>query len=476
MTNEEKAAVLKKVHDFSDLPDEQLQWFAENTTEVRLETGEVLFSKGDSPEYMIVFLEGETHAFRDDGMRDGFVYIARAGDPATEITGKLPFSRMSVLQATGRAIMPTRVLLFPTSLFPELIQKMPLLVERLVWKMSDRVRETTKNDEQRDKLIALGKLSAGLAHELNNPAAAARRAASELYSALEELRQTDLNLCEYELNHDQSTFISNFERRKILDLHDLKPLSAMAQSDREEELGEWLDERGVEKAWDFASILADSGVTIDDLDELANEFNDDALSSVVARIAAQISVAKLVTDITNSTGRISELVGAVKEYTYMDRAAVQDVDIHSGIEKTLLILKYKLKKKNISITRTFAEDLPHITAFGSELNQMWTNLIDNAIDAMSDGGHLQIKTKCEPQAVLIEIRDNGAGIPEANQTLIFDPFFTTKPIGEGTGLGLDTVNRIVRRHNGLIRVQSKPGDTCFQVRLPLEQKNGAENQ
>lgn len=472
MTNQEKVLALKNVHDFADLPDDQLLWFAENTTELDLAVGDTMFSKGDSPEFLIVLLAGETHALRDENMRDGFVYIARAGDPATEITGKLPFSRMQRLEATSRAVEPTSILLFPVRLYPELFQKMPRLVERLVWNMSDRVRETTKTDEQRDKLMALGKLSAGLAHELNNPAAAAKRAANELTCQLEKLRQADLNLCRHELSHEQSRFLANFELAKIADLHDNQPLSALAQSDLENEVSDWLADRQIENGWEYAAPLAEAGAQTAELEKLETTLGETVLADALARIASQITVAKLVSDINQSASRISELVGAVKEYTYMDRAAVQDVDVHRALDNTLVILKYKLKKKNVEVVKDYDENLPHIVAFGSELNQMWTNLIDNAIDAVKPNGILKIRTKPEPNAVLIEIRDNGAGIPPENQAHIFEPFFTTKPIGEGTGLGLDTVARIARRHNAVVRFESKPGDTCFQIRLPVQQNAG----
>lgn len=203
---------------------------------------------------------------------------------------------------------------------------------------------------------------------------------------------------------------------------------------------------------------------------------DDAFADVLARIGAQLSTAKLAGDIKISTGRISELVGAIKEYSYMDQAAVQEVDLHKGLENTLLILKHTLKSKNVTVVREYAEDVARVIAYGSELNQVWTNLIDNAVDAMpKSGGKLKVRTKLEPTDVLIEIRDNGAGIPEDVQAHIFEPFFTTKGVGEGTGLGLDAVARIVRKHRGNIRVESKPGDTCFQVRLPFNQQRDASS-
>lgn len=475
-------AALRRVEAFAELPAEQLEWFVANSQERRLETGDILFRKGDAPEWMLVYLSGEVHVRRDENNLEGYVYIARAGDPATEVSGKLPFSRMTEISANAQAVVPTRVLMFPVRLFPEMLQRMPVLAERLVWIMSDRVRETTKQDQQRDKLMALGKLSAGLAHELNNPAAAARRTADELLDLLEELRRVDLRLCRHDLTNAQRDFLTAFEQDAIAatattNVHQ----NALAQSDLEDELADWLDEHQVEDGWRIAPVLIEAGLNIEKLEPVSREIGSTAVAAfndALARVAAQLSVAKLTGEIKASVTRISELVGAIKEYSYMDQAAIQNVNIVKGLDNTLLILKYKLKKKNISVSRDFAGDLPPITAWGSELNQVWTNLIDNAIDAMPDGGQLRIRAKREPTDILVEIRDNGAGIPIQLQSRIFEPFFTTKGVGEGTGLGLDTVARVVRQHRGNLRVESKPGDTCFQVRLPLAENDlsrGADN-
>jgi signal transduction histidine kinase len=463
---------LRRVGVFSDLPDEQLEWFIENSDELELNAGDFLYRKGDSPDWMTVYLEGEVHGKRDENALDGYVYIARAGDPATEVSGKLPFSRMKTLAADGRAVVRTRVLLFPVRLFPELIQRMPVLAERLVWILSDRVRETTKADERRGKLMALGKLSAGLAHELNNPAAAARRTSDELSQTLEELRVADLNLCRHNLSREQREFLSDFERDAIAGTEQVSTKNnALAMSDCEDELIDWLDEQNVDEGWRLAPILAETGIDVGKLEQISGKVPVDALKEVLTRLVVQITVSKLASEIKTSVTRISDLVGAIKEYSYMDQAAVQAIDLHKGLDNTLLILKHKLKTKNISVTREYAENLPRITAHGSLLNQIWTNLIDNAVDAMTTGGKLKIRTRLEPDDVLIEIRDNGAGIPPEAQPHIFEPFYTTKGVNEGTGLGLDAVSRIVRKHRGNLRFESKPGDTCFQVRLPLEQKS-----
>lgn len=467
---EDCVEALRQIGVFADLPREQLEWFIENADERVLEAGEILFQKGDSPDWMTIYLEGEVHARREEDSLDGYVYIARAGDPATEVSGKLPFSRMKQLNATGRAVVKTRLLLFPAALFPELIQRMPVLAERLVWILSDRVREATKADERRDKLMALGKLSAGLAHELNNPASAARRSADELFRTLGELRTADLNLCRHSLTAEQRRFVADFEQDAVTDVQPvLSSGNALALSDLEDDLSDWLAAHQVEDGWRLAPALAEVGINAEKLEQIAGKVQVEALKDVLTRLSVQISVARLAGEIKNSVARISDLVGAIKEYSYMDQAAVQEIDLHKGLDNTLLILKYKLKKKNISIVREYDENLPHLTAHGSLLNQVWTNLIDNAIDAMSAGGRLQIRTKLEPGNIMVEIRDNGPGISPEIQSRIYEPFFTTKGVNEGTGLGLDTVSRIVRKHHGNLRFETKPGDTCFQVRLPLEQ-------
>jgi signal transduction histidine kinase len=465
---EDKVEALRRVGVFADLPEDQLKWFADNAEDRRLAAGEILYRKGAPADTLAVYLEGEVRAYLNDQAHDGAVYMARAGDPKTEVSGMLPFSRMTEWSATGHVLSDMRVLLFPTSLFPEMMQRMPVLVQRLVGLMSDRVREVTAADQQRDKLIALGKLSAGLAHELNNPAAGATRAANDLIAVLAELRAADLRLCSHDLTAEQHASIRAFESTAIEHTITAKQLNSLEQSDLEDLLVTWLEEHGIEDPWKLSNNLVEAGIDASALERMLGEVETSAIADVLARVNSQLAAAKLAREIKTGTARISELVAAIKEYSYMDQVSVQDVDVHKGLESTLLILKYKLKKKNIALTREYADDLPHIKAYGSELNQVWTNLIVNAIEAMSDGGKLKVRTKKEPIDILVEIRDNGSGIPENVKRRVFEPFFTTKPVGDGTGLGLDTVARIVRRHRGNIRFESKPGDTCFQVRLPIE--------
>lgn len=459
---------LRRVGAFSDLPADQLEWFIDHAEELEFQAGELVFRKGDPPDWMIVYLEGEVQARWDENNLDDFVYIARAGDPLTEISGKLPFSRMKEIEINGRAVVDTRVLRFPSRLFPELIGRMPLLAERLVWIMTDRVREVTRTDERRDKLMALGKLSAGLAHELNNPASAARRTSDELMRTLEELRLADLELCRHELTPAQRAMLAEYERAAIA-AKAPQTRGALDLNDLEDAIAGWLETHRIDENWRLAPVLAETNMTGEKLDQLSQTIPPAALKDVLTRLVLQISVAGFANEIKTSVTRISELVGAIKEYSYMDQAAVQKIDLHQGLDNTLLILKYKLKKKTVEVVREYDPQLPPITAHGSLLNQVWTNLIDNAIDALPDsGGRLKIRTKLEPGDILVEIRDNGAGIAPDVQPHIFEPFYTTKAVNEGTGLGLDAVSRIVRKHRGDIRFTTKPGDTCFEVRLPLE--------
>src|SRR4030095_2031202 len=312
---------LRRVHVFADLPDDQLKWFAANVEDWRFAAGDLLFHKGDPPDTMAIFLEGEMHAYWDDKDHD-YVYIARAGDPGSEVTGMLPFSRMTAFTIDGRAATNVRVLRFPVRLFPEMMQRMPVLVQRLVGIMSDRVRETTTADQQQDKFMALGKLSAGLAHELNNPAAAATRAANDLISALAELRAADLRLCQHSLTAEQETAINGFESTAIEHTASAAQLNSLEQSDREEMVATWLEEHEIEDSWKLSGNLVEAGIDVGDLDRISDKIETSALADVLARVNAQLAAAKLASEIKTSTARISELVGAVKEYSYMDQASM----------------------------------------------------------------------------------------------------------------------------------------------------------
>lgn len=453
---------LRSVPVFAGLPEDQLAWLAERFEEIRLEPGAIFVRPGDPIEYLYVLLEGELLWQRND-MPDGPSFIARA----VQITGLLPYSRLTRSEGTGHAIQPSRLLRLHKDHFPEMLSRMPELGKRLVALMSDRIRETTRLETQHEKLMALGKLSAGLAHELNNPASAARRAASGLIEALDAVRDASLKLLQHPLTNMQREAIAHFEieAARRAPATSSNPLEI---SDREERLTEWLDQREVAEPWKIAAALSESCIEPAELEGLAAEIGNAVMGPALERVARLLAIYGLVREIDNSTRRISELVSAVKQYSYMDQASSQEVDIRVGLENTLLIFGHRLKR-GVTVARDYAPDLPRICGRGGELNQVWTNLIDNALDAMEGKGELRVRTAPEPGGILVEIGDTGSGIPPEVLPRIFDPFFTTKGVGEGTGLGLDTACRIIRNHHGSIQVESKPGDTRFQVRLPLTQ-------
>jgi signal transduction histidine kinase len=331
--------------------------------------------------------------------------------------------------------------------------------------MSDRIREATRFEQQRDRLAALGKLSAGLAHELNNPASAAKRATSQLRDILKRIRDASHELGRRELTPAQKTEIEKLEAS--LTTLDGPPPDALTISDLEEQIESWLNDHGQNDLWQLASDLARRNIKPVVLESLFATLDPGTARAALVRIAASLEVATLLNEIESSTSRISELVLAIKEYTFMDQAPLQNVDIVKSLENTLTILNHKLKRRGIGVQRDYQKIPLLVNSFGSELNQVWTNIIDNAIDAMSDKGELRVRTYREDTCVVVEIGDNGSGIPPEIKSRIFEPFFTTKGVGEGTGLGLDTVQRIVRKHMGNIQVTSKPGDTRFQVWLPL---------
>jgi signal transduction histidine kinase len=448
---------------FADLTDEELGWLADHSEVATAEAGEIVIHENDPADTMIIYLEGETDGRRESAGPDAPVYTARAG----MVTGMLPFSRMTHYTITARAVTPLRVARIAKTFFPEMLNKIPSLGPRLVGILSDRVREATKQDLAREKLASLGKLSAGLAHELNNPAAAAARAANTLRGIFDKREQASLEIDQQNLPPEARASLRMIETKAREMQLDGQPKNALELSDMQSELQSWLEDHGVDDGWEVAPVLADAGVRVEHLERLAQKFSAPAMGAVIRRFGATLEISRLLTDIEHSSCRISELVKAIKEYSFMDEAPRQEVDVAKGIESTLVMLNHKLKH-GVSVVKNFDPNLPRIFSYGSELNQVWTNLIDNAADAMKGKGELRIRTMREGDEVLVEFVDNGPGIPPEIQTKIFDPFFTTKPIGEGTGLGLDTVYRIVRKHRGNVSVVSRPGNTCFRVRLPIK--------
>ncbi|HXA78169.1 MAG TPA: ATP-binding protein [Candidatus Acidoferrales bacterium] len=450
---------LLRVPVFAGLPDDQITWFNSQAIDLPLRAGETYFREGDPADAMFVILEGQVQVRGEIG-GETVVLLLKPGD----VTGVLPFSRMKQFTVGTRAVTDARVLRFPSSLFPELVQKMPELTQRLVGLMSDRIRETTRREQQRDRLASLGKLSAGLAHELNNPASAAKRAASQLRDILKKIRDASQALGRRALTPRQQSEIEKMEASFVQS--DEVPPDPLAASDLEEQIDSLLRSHGQNDMWQMAADLAHRNVKPEALESLFATLDADTARAALVRIAASVEVATLLNEIESGTSRISDLVRAIKEYTYMDQTPLQNVDIVKSLETTLTILNHKLKH-GVVVQRDYQRIPLLVNSFGSELNQVWTNLIDNAIDAMHGEGELRVRTYRDDDCVVVEIADNGPGIPPDVQPHIFEPFFTTKGVGEGLGLGLDTVQRIVKKHRGDIQVISKPGDTRFQVWLPL---------
>jgi signal transduction histidine kinase len=450
---------LRRVPVFADLPDDQLDWFLSQAQEMNLKAGDTYARQGDPADAMFVILEGLLQGRGEIG-GETVTFDLEPGN----VTGLLPFSRMKRFTVSGRAVADSHALRFPSTLFPELVQKMPELTQRLVGLMSDRIRETTRLEQQRDRLASLGKLSAGLAHELNNPASAAKRATSQLRDMLTKIRNASLELGRRDLSPAQKSEIEKLEAS--FTRTDIVPPDALTISDLEDQIDSLLRSHGQNDLWQLAAGLAQRNIKPEAVESLFANLDAGTARVALVRISASVEIASLLHEIESSTSRISDLVGAIKEYTHMDQAPVQDVDVVRSLETTLTILNHKLKR-GVTVHRDYNHVPLLVNSFGSELNQVWTNIIDNAIDAMHGNGELRIRTYRDDSCVVVEIGDNGPGIPEEVRPHIFEPFFTTKAVGEGTGLGLDTVQRIVRKHRGNIQLNSKPGDTRFQIWLPL---------
>jgi signal transduction histidine kinase len=454
---------------FADDDRAALEWLANHLDVWCYDSGEIIVQEGSPAKDFIVVLEGEMH-YRRPLDPYSAVYVRVPGQP----TGVLPFSRMKVIGGRGTAVGRTRIAVMPATELRELVYRAPNLAQKLVGEMTDRTREMARSEERTAKMLALGKLSAGLAHELNNPASAALRSAALLREALNSRRLEAIALRGHVLPPEAQIRIAELSEKIAECGGGTRDMDALERSDLESEMADWLRERRFPE--DLASDLVDAGISSNDLEPLTKLLTEENPIHGMRLLVYDHRILCLTREIEEASRRISDLVQAVKAYSYMDKTPISEVDVEKGIEVTLRMFQHQLKH-GFEVKKEFAGNLPKVPANGSELNQIWTNLIDNAIGAMNSQPNgekiLTLRTVLEPDDVLVEVADNGPGIPAEIRGKIFEPFFTTKPVGEGTGLGLDIVMRIVHTHQATIRLDSRPGHTSFQVRLPLVRRETA---
>ena len=447
-------------------PRTELDWLAAHGFIRKLDAGEVLSAKGHEVEALYIILSGRLALFLDRGAGPHKVIEWHAGD----VAGMLPYSRLMTAPGDSRALEPVEVLAIPRDQLRAMAQECFEVTSILVHTMVDRTRMFTSSELQNEKMISLGKLSAGLAHELNNPASAIERCAAMLEDRIEDVEETTRGLAAATLSEAQMAAVDVVRASCMAKQKELR--SPLEQLDREEAIAEWLASRGLDTV--CAGTLADTEVTLESLDQLVAAMDRPALAAMVQWAAAGCAVRSLASKIQDCSMRISSLVTAVKGFTHMDQANVSEpVNLEPGLKNSVAVLNSKACEKSVIVTLELEPELPKARGFAGELTQIWGILLDNALDAVASGGRVEVSAVRENQNVVVRIIDDGPGIAEEIRDRIFDPFFTTKPQGHGTGLGLDIVRRLVRHNDGTIDFESRPARTEFRVRLPLSESTPA---
>ena len=465
---------LRKVTALRGLPEEHLQWIADHSEYHEYEDGTIVVKTGELAEYMMFIAEGGISFYMD---KNGKLvhYFDFANDEATGgASGLLPYSRMKTMPGTSFAAGKLRGYRIHKKYFTELEQLNPELIQRLIGYMTERARSFATTQLQQEKVNALGRLAAGIAHELNNPAAAINRISEELTKRLNENYKLTEKLQENNITGEHLHSIRLMVEQKEKEYATRKKLSPMQRLEKEDEINDWLEQNGLHGNNVAGETFVEAGFSGEDLESIRNEVGKEAFIQVLLWIENLLSSQRVIKDLEEASTRISHLVGAIKSHVHMDQTNdLQHTDLHNDIENTLTLLGYKLREKNITVKKIFCENLPHVPAYVGELNQVWTNIIDNAIYAMPKDGELTIETTFDDKDVRIKIIDNGSGIPPEIISRIFDPFFTTKKVGEGTGIGLDLVKQVIKHHNGEVKVNSKPGRTEFAICLPVTETKKA---
>jgi signal transduction histidine kinase len=453
---------LRKVPLLAGLPDADLKQLCEHVEEMHLKTNEILFVEGSLGQDAYIIKEGQIEIYKTTNGQTVELAVRQPG----EVIGEMALLEAGPRTASGRAITDSLLVVISHTQLDHLLITSPSTCRVLLSTITNRLRNTELLLRQSEKMAQLGTLTAGIAHELNNPAAAVKRSSDQMKTAVEQLQKTAASLYRLGLPSVQIEKLDNLVQQQAI-----KPgeIDAMARSDREAETEDWLEGMGVEDGWEMASSLVEIFESVPALEDFTHSSPRESLSTLLHWMAASYSVYRLLDEINQGSGRISEVVKALKSYVYLDQAPIQTIDIHEGLDNTLVILRYKLKQ-GVEVVREYDPAVPPIQAYGSELNQVWTNILDNAVDAMDGKGRIIIRTALKGDWVVVTIEDNGPGIPAEMQNKIFNPFFTTKPVGKGTGLGLSITYNIIHKHGGDIIVDSHPGWTKFEISLPLDFK------
>ncbi len=454
---------LRHVGPLAGMTDEEYLWLATNGTELFIDANVTVFEQGEPADAMTILLKGEVQVQRDRIGVSPVMFIGRAG----QITGLLPYSRMKTWGGRGVTTAPTWAVRYDRSLFPRMLAEVPSMAQRVVSILLDRSREITRMEQQSEKLNALGKLAGNLAHELNNPASAAQRAASGMLQELEIFGRERFRLGSLCFQPEHVEALREWDEHMRRSLQGKPTLTPTEIAIREEALVRWLQERQIANTGQIAPEFAEAGITPEHLTALPTFLTTESTALLLSQHASTLRAERMAEAMLDSTARIFDLIRAIKDYSYMDQAPIQDVDVPQSLENTLAIMGSRLQ--HVVVERNYEPNLTLISAYGSELNQVWTALLENALDAIKNRGRITLRVRRASELILAEVEDDGPGIPKDQQGRIFEPFFTTKAPGHGLGLGLDTAQRIVRMHRGFLTVASMPGRTCFQVALPLQQ-------
>jgi signal transduction histidine kinase len=455
---------LRRLPLFASLPEADLEQLYNQAEPMTLKPGELLIEEGAPGDALFVLIDGELQVTKRSGGHDVKVDVRLPG----AVIGEMSLVDNAPRSASVRGLTESHLLKVSKDVFERTLSTSPAAALATLHTVVTRLRQNEALLHEKEKMAGLGTLAAGLAHELNNPAAAVRRAVAQLRELLNKWQQAMSALDHLELDDHQREHVDVLRQEMAKRAANAVDLDPVSRSDREGEVERWLEQHGVAEPWEIAPTLVNFGWQVGDFDHLAEHFDEKALSIIAESLGLGSAVFALLAEVGTGSERISEIVKAVKSYSYLDRAPVQEVDVHEGLDNTVVILRHKLSKTSITVSRDYARDLPHIEAFAGELNQVWTNILDNAIDALGQHGDIKIRAFKDGDQVVVELADNGPGIPPEIQSRVFEPFFTTKAPGVGTGLGLNIAYNVVHKHYGEIRLKSKPGETCFQVRLPIK--------